>query len=80
MSKYGKPDPNDNVLEEGINWQTYGIRKLKRGLTETKLQMDSVNISQSGTGRAAFTNLKLLYFTNAITCMKMIPLCKFQTD
>ena len=55
MPKFSLPDPNDKVLEEEIKWARKSNRERKRGLTKTRLRMDSVNISCSGTRRAAFT-------------------------
>ena len=56
MSQFDMPDSNDNVLEEGnkltsiLNWDR---KQARRRINE--LRTDSVNISSSSTGRAAFT-------------------------
>ena len=34
MSIFGLPDPNDNVLEEGIKWAHKSNRERKQGLTK----------------------------------------------
>ena len=58
MSQFGLPDSNDNDLlywKKEINWQAYRIgtgNEAHRRINERRT--DSINISPSGTGLAAF--------------------------
>ena len=36
MSQFGLPDPNDNVLEERIKWDSISNREQKRGSSTNK--------------------------------------------
>ena len=56
MSQFALPDSNDNVLEEGNKLTSISNQERKwdsRRINERR--MDSVNISPSSTGWAAFT-------------------------
>ena len=68
MSQFGLPDPNDNVLEEGNKLESISNRQTETRLVdaETRRRTDSVNISPSGTGRAAFTELITAIYWNRL--------------
>ena len=65
MSQFGLPDSNDNALEEGNKLTSISNRDQKRAhLRINERHPDSVNISPSGTGRAAFTFSILVIVVN----------------
>ena len=57
MSQYGLRDANDNILEDENKLASISNRETETRLVDTLTmhRTDSVNISPSGTGRAAVT-------------------------